>query len=74
MHPIHTFPPWSFQYAFEYNYIYAQVFQVVFSPLSFAVKILYAFLISPMRATYATHCIPFDLDTLVIQGYYKRNR
>jgi hypothetical protein len=34
---------------------------MVFSPSGFAVEIFYAFLISSMRAIYATYSIPLDM-------------
>jgi len=37
-------------------------------PLGFLTKILYAFITSPMYATYLTHLILFDLITLTICG------
>jgi hypothetical protein len=38
------------------------------SPSGFAAEILYAFLVCPMRSTYATYSIPFDLGTLIVSG------
>jgi hypothetical protein len=36
----------------------------------FSTKILYAFLIYPMRATYSSHLIHFDLIALRVQSTY----
>jgi hypothetical protein len=37
-------------------------------PSGFPTKILYAFLISPMRASFPTHLILLDLSTLIVYG------
>jgi hypothetical protein len=51
---------------YYYPLIYAQVFQMVLFLQVFSTKILYASLLSPIRATCPTHLILVDLITRIM--------
>jgi len=70
MHPVHNFPPYFSKIHFILmlsSHLRLGLLSGLF-PSGFQTKILYSFLISPIRATFPAHLILFDLIILIIFG------
>jgi len=68
MHPVHNFPPFSLRSILILSsHLCLRLPSGLFRSV-FPTKILYAFIISPMRATCLVHLIFLDLITLIIFG------
>jgi hypothetical protein len=68
MNLAHSFLPCLFKIYFNIILSSTLGIQIVLFPSGFAAKILYAFIISPMRATYPALLVLLDLMIIIIFG------